>query len=106
MTRWRIYYGDDSTFSDRDGSPFDAPTTNIQAVVTELGPRSKKPFKVQYGLDHHYWHKDNGWVMADWCGFMDYMMMQTGPKAVLFGRTLRDEDFWRIVARANTEGLG
>ena len=103
--RWRIYYGDDSTFSDRDGTPFDAPATNVMVTTVESFG-GKKPFKVQHGLDNHYWHRDNGWVGCDWAGFMDYLMMFTGPKAVLFGRTIRDDKFYEIVNRAMREGLG
>jgi hypothetical protein len=103
--RWRIYYGDDSTYSDRDGSPFDAPRTNVMVVCTET-TGSRRPFRPQYGLDHFCWHADSGWRGADWSGFMDYMMMIPGPKAVLFGRTIRDDKFWAIVKRALAEGLG
>ena len=103
--KWRIYYGDDSTYSDRDGSPFDAPQTNVQAVVTEM-PGSPTGKRVNLRQDHFYWSKINGWVGCDWSGMWDYWMNYKGPKAVIFGRSLSDSEFQRINKRAFDEGLG
>jgi hypothetical protein len=101
---WRIYYGDDSAFSDRDGSPFDAPATNVQAIVKRADNASG--FVIGQGKDAYYWHRDNLWMPCDMMGLYDYLMFYKGPKAVLFGRTIRDKDFWACVDRATKEGLG
>ena len=106
--RWRIYYGDRTTYGSQDGSPFDAPSTNVQVVIKET-PRSKvRPWVPLFGHDHYMWSTDPGvtWSACDWAGLFDYLMTYKGPKAVLFGRTLRDESFWELLKWAKSEGLG
>jgi hypothetical protein len=105
VDRWRIYYGDWTTFSDRDGTPFSAPQTNVQGIVKET-PGGPAPFKITKGKDAYYWSSIDGWIGCDTMGMWDYLMQYKGPKAVLFGRTIRDEKFWEIDRRAKAEGLG
>lgn len=100
---WRIYYGDWSTFSDRDGTPFDAPTANVQVIAYQSD--SSKGFSLIHGKDNYIW-RDGQWHGTDTSGFWDYLYLSTGPKAVLFGRTLRNDDFWLVVERAGREGIG
>lgn len=92
---WKIYYGDGSTFSNENGDPFHAPSHNVQAVNNNG--------KTRHGKDAYYWHRDLGWKGCDIPGLWDYLLMYVGPKAVLLGRTIRDEDFWEIVKRAKVE---
>ena len=103
--RWRIYYGDWKTFSDRDGEPWDAPCVNVQSVAKE-NVRGSPPVKVKDGKDAFYWDKEMGWMGCDTLGLWDYLMLYKGPKAVLFGRTLHDDIFDRIRRRALSEGVG
>lgn len=104
MIRWRIFYGDYSTFGNRDGSPFEAPMLNVQIINKET-PAGPRPFKAM-SADHYIWREDNQWIGCDLGGLYDYLMMYRGPKAVLWGRTLRD-DLWQEIGRwANKEGLG
>lgn len=100
--RWRVYYADGSTYSDRDGDAFHAPTAGVQVVVMETP--SGAPLR--YGKDAYYWREDVGWQACDTPGLWDYLLMYVGPKAILIGRSIRDEDFWRILERAQREGLG
>jgi len=107
MLRWRIYYGPESghkTFSHKDGSPFDAPATDVQVVAQE-STRSSKGFVLYHHKEGWYWKPDVGWWCCDESGMWDYLMNYRGPKAVLFGRNIRDDDFWKIVQRAEHEGL-
>lgn len=102
MKRYRIYYGDGSTY---DGDPFLAPQTNVQVVLTE-STAAVQGFTLACKHDRYYW---NGtvWTPCDEAGMWDYLLMYRGPKALLFGRTtVRDEDFWATVTRARREGLG
>lgn len=103
--RWRLYYGDGSTFSSADGPPFDAPPANVQVVVCQ-DSSTPTGFNLRHGLDAYYWRDDVGWQGCDVPGLWDYLMMHRGPKVVLFGRSVRDDDFWKIVSRSSTEGLG
>lgn len=103
MSAWRIYYGDGSTFSNRNSSPFLAPTSNVQVVAYEAA--TPTGFSLTHGKDNYVW-RDEQWHGTDAAGLWDYLYLATGPKAVLFGRTIRDADFWGIVERAGREGLG
>lgn len=101
--RWRVYYGDGSTFSGDDSNPWDAPATDVQAIAVEM---VEGEHRVIHSKDAYYW-RNNGWFACDMLGFWDYMLMHKGPKAVLFGRSMaRGDDFFKLVKRAQAEGLG
>ncbi len=96
--RFRIYYGDGSTYS---GDPYLAPQTGVQAVAQE---NRDVPMS---GKDAYYWKPETGWHSCDTLGMWDYLFSYRGPKAILFGREMqRDENFWAIRQRARVEGLG
>lgn len=106
--RWRIYYEDGTTFSDRDGDAFHAPPAGAQVIAREdaTAPRG---FRLLHGATGHkeafYW-KHETWQPCDLAGAWDYLLMHIGPKAIIWGRTIRDEDFYSLKARAMREGLG
>lgn len=100
--RWRIYYSDGSTFSDRDGPPFEAPQLDVQVVAMHLDGRGF----INHGKDAYYWRPDIGWSGCDQAGLWDYLMFYRGPKAVIFGRSVRDAVYWQTVERAGLEGTG
>lgn len=102
---WCIYYTDETTFSSKDGSPFDAPQIDVQALA-ESTPGGKRPFRVNIRQDHFCWSNLNGWYGCDWSGLWDYLMHYKGPKAVLFGRMATDKQFQRITKKAFDEGVG
>ena len=95
MFPFRIYYGDGSTYS---GDPFEANPHNVTCVAV--------PGRLWHSKDAYYWAKDQGWVPCDDWGMRDYLLNYIGPKAVLFGRNMRDEDYWKILNRAMEEGIG
>ncbi len=96
--RFRIYYGDGSTYS---GDPYFAPPAGVQVVAQE---NRKYPMS---GKHAYYWLPESGWHACDEAGMWDHWLMYRGPKAVIFGREMeRDEEFWEIVTRARREGVG
>ena len=100
--KWRIYYGDGSTYSS-DSDPFFAPSNNVQVIAEEI---TKNPgFRLRSSRDSYYWMQDR-WFACDTAGMWDYLLEHKGPKAIIFGRTLRDDDYWKIYHRAKKEGLG
>lgn len=104
--RWKIYYGDGSTYSDRDGSPYLAPILNVQVIVQDsdniLG-RTLMHGATPPEKGNFVW-QGNGWNICDTVGFWDYMMHYEGPKAALFGRSINTQDFEAILKRAISEG--
>ncbi len=100
--KFRIYYIDREPYT---GDPFLAPQTGVQAIAQE-DRDGRRGYKVLRGKDVWYWKPDTGWRGCDEAGMWDYLMMYRGPKAVLFGRMARDEDYWAVFRRAKNEGLG
>jgi len=80
MSKWKIYYGDGSTFSNEDGEPSLAPTTNVQVVVCQ-------PWV---------------WQEGDLFGLYDYLM-QPGLKVVKFGRTIESSKYQEIANFARSD---
>lgn len=97
--KFRIYYGDGQTWK---GDPYQAPATNVQAIARE----TPEGFALMHGKDIYTWHPESGWNGCDTPGFWDYMLNFAGPKQAIFGRAVRDEQFWKIVEKATKEGLG
>lgn len=96
--KWKIFYTGCSTYSDADGSPFDAPATGAQAVVktdTATG-------RVLLSCCDYYWWDNarDAWYGGDVAGFYQYMMIAKGPKAVLFGQYISNEEFHNISVAA------
>jgi hypothetical protein len=100
--RWQIYYGDDSTFSYKDGSPYDAPARDVQVIV-QSDPDHL--WYTQTGGDYYGWD-DRGdgsrWWGVDIFGLFDYLI-DPGYKRVLFGRTVTSERFSEIFQRAKAD---
>lgn len=104
--RWRIYYADGSTYGGNGEDPFLAPTVGVQVLAVE-DDRAERGFTLTHGKDAYYWDsKADWWNGCDTPGMWDYLIGFKGPKHLIFGRTVRNDDFWTIVKRAGREGVG
>lgn len=106
LKRFRIYYGDGSTYS---GNPFYAPARNVICIIMEdtsegRGWRLVRTEKTHRG--YYCWWPEIGWLDHDQAGFYDYLYHCDGPTKVIFGHEIRTEDYWMIVGRATGAGLG
>lgn len=97
--KYRIYYADGATYS---GDPFLAPASGVQAVAVEDGDG----FNVRASRDYYCLRPDVGWFSTDIGGMWDYIITHRGPKAILLGRYIRNEEYYKAIDRANKEGLG
>lgn len=95
MTRWKIYYSDGSTFSDKDGDPFNAPGRGVQMIVHEHSEVGRHLL----GREDNYWWSGSRWFGGDLFGLYDYLQ-EPGPKKVIFGRVIDNESFKRITQAA------
>jgi len=109
--KFRIYYGDGSTYSDRDGSPYDAPAEDVQIIAIEMD--TPQGFGLIHGGESErgcdvYMYRDGTWFGSDKNGHgLASYLRELGPRKVIFGRTMTSTDaFWKIVGRASREGLG
>ena len=100
--KWKIYYGDGSTFSDQDGAAENAPAVNVQVIVVE---NPNHNWVTIAGNDYFVWQERGGWYRwwgADWFGMVDYLL-QPGWKKVLFGRMIDEETFNGLFRLANKD---
>jgi hypothetical protein len=96
--RWRIYYVGGETFCDEQGSPFDAPTLGVQVVLVAEPEVGRMLIAMR---DYYWWDVARStWFGGDVAGFYQYLMFDKGPKAVLFGRFVTNEEFQSCVKRA------
>ena len=62
--KWKIYYGDGTTFSSEDGPPELAPATNIQCIIE----RDERHGRLVLSRFDFYIHKKDGWYGVDQFG--------------------------------------
>ena len=84
-----------------------APVANVLCIAQDAdNPRG---FELIYGtsnLDGYWFYRDGGWFCCDQAGFWDHLLLFPNPKIMVFGRTLRNEQYWEVIGRAGREGLG
>lgn len=94
MLKWKIYYGDGSTY---EGKPENAPTKDVQVIIAQENGEWYLAHKKDY-----YWWENDTWYEGDIFGLWDYMT-RPGWKKVLFGRTLKTDRYDQILKRAIKE---
>lgn len=102
MVKWKVYYDNEETFSDLDGSPYDAPAVGVLVIIQE---DKEHGWHSVCGKD--YYILDNrGTELKWWCvdhfGLYDYLI-QKGAKRVLFGREVENTLFSKIYEKASKD---
>ena len=104
--RWKIYIGDGSTFSDQDGSPYDAPGRNVQGIVEADQDHGRHLISGgNFGRrdDYFWWDADiERWCCGDTFGLWDYLATP-GSKKVVFGRSIGNVAFKAIYEHMKTD---
>jgi hypothetical protein len=96
--RWWIVYGDRSFYSSADGSAFDAPGRDVQAV---LSPDPDHGWQLWTRGEFYVFLPDaDTWRPVDQWGLFDYLL-EPGPRKVVFGRTMFDPEFHALLAWLN-----
>lgn len=101
MTEWRIYFDDGSTFSDEDGSPFEAPTTKGVVCIAD-----RKQNATMHAHGWYYWHSDLGvWWCSDVHGLLYQLQRdRTGwLRSVMPGANVDNEFYQHCMALAFEE---
>lgn len=96
--KWRVYYGDGTVISDSDADLYDLPGRDVQ-VVLEVDP--DHGWRMHRSSDF-YWHDNGHWVCGEIFGLWDYLT-RSGPKKVLFGRTISRDEWQEIWLRATSD---
>jgi hypothetical protein len=93
--RWKIYYAGGESYSDADGSPYDAPRLNVMCVVGA-------DFQVgRYMVSDKdaYWWEHGRWFGGDRRGEWDHLLHARQP-LVLYGRAVPDEVYNAAISAA------
>jgi hypothetical protein len=102
MITWRIYYADGSTFDSDQGLPEQAPPTGVICIKQ---CNQMHGWTITAMKDFYLLH-DDAWWGADAPGFWQHMF-RPGAKVVLFGVSVPDELFHKIMSVAlNDSELG
>lgn len=97
---WKIYYSDKSTFSDKDGSAFDAPRTEVQ-VITYWNPNTGKYDRTTQA-DKYYYEPER----ADWAWWhcdaetMVLHLIRAKQPLIFFGAMVPTQIFNEVEAQA------
>jgi len=95
--RWKIYYGNNTSYSDLDGVAWNAPALNVQAVVVS---DENHGWYVCRAVDYYwYFPEEDRWYCGEIFGLWDYLS-SPGQKRVLFGRTIGDKEYQTILDKA------
>ena len=93
--KWRIYYGDGTTFDENQGTPEQAPPLNVQVIVVDDADVGRQLLHL---WDWFYWDGEQ-WCGADIHGLLD-QILHNQVTAVKQGRTLPQREFDDIKNRA------
>ena len=103
--KWRIYYADRPPYAgSTDEEAYKAQAYGVQAIAIENPARSKG-----FGIvtkDDAYLYKNGRFWGCDSAGVWDHLYFYPGPKQILFGRTIDEDEYNAIATRAIKEGLG
>lgn len=92
--RWRIYYGDLSTYSDQDGPAELAPCVNVMCVAYYDEDNRRK---LCHSADYYWFDPEVGrWCGSDLFGLWDYLA-RPGFRIVKFGRMLGDNQYRSVM---------
>lgn len=100
---WTIYYANGSTFSDRDGTAFDAPRDGVEIIVTS-DIRTNRIGLISHS-DYYYYEPtvcDWQWWHCDLIGMSQHLKRAKQP-LVLFGEYTSANNFSDIEKRALAE---
>lgn len=98
--RWKVYYGDGSTFSSADGHAFDTPARGVQIIAIA---DHEHGWRLERGGDYYCWvpGKDD-WYAADQAGLILYFL-DRGPKRVLLGERMDYYEYRAVLDRAMSD---
>lgn len=103
MLEWLILYADETTFSNLDGTEYEARRYGVMETffmdpATGVGVESSK-------IGHWIWKSNRWFACDDHMGFWDYMFHHPGPTLAIFGRTLHDLEWQTDIHQKTTELL-
>lgn len=96
---WRIYYADNSTFSNLDGKPEDAPPVGVICILQNPPNHG---WMLLRDKDYYLRLDDSEWVGCEADGFWQYMF-KPGWKCPKFGENVSDDVYAKVIAQATED---
>jgi len=94
---YKVYYADESTYT---GEPWNAPAFGVLVIVEKDLDHGRRLVSAK---DYYVWdEKNERWWSVDFIGMVDYLGFP-GRKRVLFGRTVPNEEWYKIMGLANND---
>jgi hypothetical protein len=90
MLRWKIYYGDGTTFTNLQGSPDEAPVFDVQFIVQLCG----EVRDTLMNADYYIMLESGMWVGCDMVGLLDRLIHRIPFSGTLVGRWI-ERDVYR-----------
>lgn len=101
MPDWKIYYGDGSSFDERQGSPLAAPAFGVICIVF---PDDLVGRIILHRHDWYYWLASEGrWSGGDIHGLLDRLLNNLEVAAVKQGRSVSNDTFRGIMRLADKD---
>ena len=101
--RWTIYYKDGTTYTEQDGSPFDAPGDGVQVIAKE---RDDGSCTLANYSDFYRWTGES-WIASEIWDVRAYFSRHKGPQKIICGEECdHRSDFLKAQERAIKEGIG
>lgn len=99
MATFRIWYGDESTYSDDDGELWAAPSVDVVCVTYRTNdPQHSTSHMIVHTFDFYWWDAPD-WFGGELFGLFDYLT-RPGRKKVIFGRTIPTGKYREIISKA------
>lgn len=103
---WKIYYDDGSTFTDADGTPFEALRIGVQFIVQKL--EHNKKYLILSGADYYTYQDDFGWWSCTELDMFDHLFTagsnQLFVKGKMIGYDTHNKQILRV--HADIKALG
>jgi hypothetical protein len=94
---WRIYYADESEYSNQDGDPENAPGGGALAIVLSSDGVG---YQIIHGAGFYWWQKaEQRWFNGDVHGLDQYYLDEQGWQKVILGKSVTNKDWTALMMR-------
>jgi hypothetical protein len=99
---WKIYYGNHSTYSNKDGPPWGSPIMDVQVIAVPDTVVGKRLI-----FSHSYYIYKDGWLGIDDAASLVLHLLKDAKiiNTVRAGLSIHQENFKNIMRQAKEEGL-
>lgn len=98
---WKIYYDDGSTFTEDNGTPWEAPRLGVQFVVQKL--EHNKRYLILSGADYYTYQEEFGWWYCTELDMFDHLFTAGSNQLFIKGKMIGYEKTNEMARRVHKE---